>query len=302
MTPTWEIESKAPERQTRAVGRSLPIIEILQLLREFQSPQQSLASMCSHPMSINRRGAETASRDHFMTSTGGIANVSQRLRGPLTRFGDQRHRTQKSVAAAARSIARPCRGGGKSPVQCRAKIVNFPAMVVEVINGRLKLTAVRERCEQRPIEIRVVPRGPSNFPKFRQLPERVCTSCVKQPKPRCGELNRQWQAMEPPANRADQRGVGIRQREIFDDRCYPLHEKPHGGRGRRLCCRQPRRRFRNVKRSKALHAFTRYPQRLPAGRHNADARRAKENRRRRTYRRVNDVLATVEHQQRPVVP
>ena len=51
---------------------------------------------------------------------------------------------------------------------------------------------------------------------------------------RCGELDRQRQAVEPPANLDDQRGVRIGQREVFDDRGYTLDEQLHGGESRRL--------------------------------------------------------------------
>ena len=52
----------------------------------------------------------------------------------------------------------------------------------------------------------------------------------------------------------------------------------------------------------AVLAFTRYPERLPAGRQDVDARRSAENRRRQASRRLNDVLAIVEQQQHPLVP
>jgi len=76
---------------------------------------------------------------------------------------------------------------------------------------------------------------------------------------RCGELDRQRQAVEPPANRDDQRGVRIGQREVFDDRGYSLDEELHGGEIRRFGGGQLRRRPRTVERSEAVHAFTRYP-------------------------------------------
>jgi hypothetical protein len=40
----------------------------------------------------------------------------------------------------------------------------------------------------------------------------------------CGELDRERQAVKPPANLDDQRGVRIGQREVFDDLGYTLDE------------------------------------------------------------------------------
>ena len=97
---------------------------------------------------------------------------------------------------------------------------------------------------------------------------------------RRGELDGQRQAVEPPANLGDQRGVRIGQREVFDDRGYTLDEQLHGGESRRLRGRQSGRRLRAAERPEAVLAFTRYPERLPAGRQDVDARRSAENRRR----------------------
>ena len=118
---------------------------------------------------------------------------------------------------------------------------------------------------------------------------------------RCGELDRQRQAVKPPADLDDQGGVRIGQREVFDDRGYPLDEQLHGGENLRLGCRQSGRRLRAAERSEAVPAFTRYPERLPAGRQDVDARRSAENRRRQVGRSVNDMLAIVEQQQHPLV-
>ena len=57
---------------------------------------------------------------------------------------------------------------------------------------------------------------------------------------RRGELDRQRQAVEPPANLDDQRGVRIGQREVFDDRGDTLDEQLHGGESCRLGGRQSR--------------------------------------------------------------
>ena len=105
-----------------------------------------------------------------------------------------------------------------------------------------------------------------------------------------------------PANLDDRRGVRIGQREVFDDRGYALDEQLHGGESRRLRGRQSGRRLRAAERSEAVLAFARYPERLPAGRQDVDARRSAEKRRRQAGRRVNDVLAIVEQQQHPIVP
>ena len=59
--------------------------------------------------------------------------------------------------------------------------------------------------------------------------------------------------------------------------------------------------LRAAERSEAVLAFTRYPERLPAGRQDVDARRSAENRRRQAGHRVDDVLAIVEQQEHPVV-
>jgi len=100
--------------------------------------------------------------------------------------------------------------------------------------------------------------------------------------------------VEPPANLADQRGVRIGQREVLDDRIDALDEQLHGRKGSRLGGRQAGRRLRAGECSETIRAFTRYPERLPAGREDADARRSPENRRRQPRCRVNDMLASVD--------
>ena len=57
---------------------------------------------------------------------------------------------------------------------------------------------------------------------------------AEHPDARCGELDRQRQAVEPPANRDYQWGVGIGKREVFDNRGYTLDEELHGGESRRF--------------------------------------------------------------------
>ena len=57
-----------------------------------------------------------------------------------------------------------------------------------------------------------------------------------------------------------------------------------------------------MERCEAVHVFARYPERLAAGRQDVDVRRTAEKRRRQAGRRVDDVLAIVEHQQQPAVP
>jgi hypothetical protein len=61
---------------------------------------------------------------------------------------------------------------------------------------------------------------------------------------RCGELDRQWQAVKPPANLDDQRGIHIDQREVFDGRGDTLDEQLNSGESRRLGGRQIVRRLR----------------------------------------------------------
>jgi hypothetical protein len=118
---------------------------------------------------------------------------------------------------------------------------------------------------------------------------------------RRGELDRQRQAVEPPANLGDQRSVGIGQREVVDDRGHTLDEQLHRRESRRIGGRQFRRRLRAAERTEAVVAFTRYPKRLAAGRQDADAWRSAENCRRQARSRVNDMLAIAEQQQHPLV-
>jgi hypothetical protein len=118
---------------------------------------------------------------------------------------------------------------------------------------------------------------------------------------RCGELDRQRQAIEPPANLADKRGVRIGQREVLDDRVDTLDEQLHSRESSRLSGRQSGRWRRAGERPETILAFARYPERLPAGREDADARRPPENRRCQPHCRVNDILASVEQQQHPLV-
>ena len=92
---------------------------------------------------------------------------------------------------------------------------------------------------------------------------------------RRGELDRQRQAVEPPANLDDRRGIRIGQREVFDDRGDAFDEQLHGGEGSRLGGRQSGRGRRAAKRSEAVLALARDPERLPAGRQDVDARRTR---------------------------
>jgi hypothetical protein len=75
----------------------------------------------------------------------------------------------------------------------------------------------------------------------------------------CGELDRERQAVKPPANLDDQRGVRIGQREVFDDLGYTLDEQLRGGENSHLRGRQPMRRLRAAERSEAVRVLTRYP-------------------------------------------
>ena len=118
---------------------------------------------------------------------------------------------------------------------------------------------------------------------------------------RGGELDGQRQAVKPAANLDDQRGVRVGQREVFDGRSHALDEQLHGGKSRRLGGRQPGRRLRAAERCEAVLAFTRYPERFPAGRQDAYAWRSAEKRRRQAGHRLDEMLAVVEQQQHPIV-
>ena len=54
----------------------------------------------------------------------------------------------------------------------------------------------------------------------------------------CGELDRQWQTVKPPAYLDDRLGIRIGQRKIFDNRGGTLDEQLHRRKGRRLGGRQ----------------------------------------------------------------
>src|SRR6516162_1830948 len=87
---------------------------------------------------------------------------------------------------------------------------------------------------------------------------------------RCGELDRQWQSVKPPANLDDCRGVRIGQREIFDNGSDTLDEQLYRGEGGRLGGCQSRRGRRAAERSETVLALARDPERLAASRQDVD--------------------------------
>ena len=118
---------------------------------------------------------------------------------------------------------------------------------------------------------------------------------------RRGKFDRQWQAVQFPADPNDQRGVSIGQNEVLDDRCYSVDEKLRGRKSCSLRCCQLRRKLGAAEGFQSVHPFAGYSQRFPAGRQNGKARRAAEYRDRQVCRRANDMLAGVEQQQHTVV-
>ena len=118
---------------------------------------------------------------------------------------------------------------------------------------------------------------------------------------RCGELDRQRQAVEPPTNLDDQRGVRIGQREVFDDRGHALDEQLHGRESRRLRGGQPGRRLAGCRAVRDGARVRPAPRAAPGWSPGCRPRHSAENRRRQAGRRVDDMLAIVEQQQHPAV-
>ena len=118
---------------------------------------------------------------------------------------------------------------------------------------------------------------------------------------RCGELDRQRQAIEPTAKFEHQLSILVGQREIFDDRGHPLDEQLHGRKGRRLGGRQPGRGRWASEGPQAVFVFTRDPERLPARSQNIDILRSADKRRRQPRHLVDDMLAVVEEKEHSVV-
>jgi hypothetical protein len=111
---------------------------------------------------------------------------------------------------------------------------------------------------------------------------------------RCGELDRERQAVEPTAYFDHQRGALVGQHEVFDDRGHTLDEKLHDREGCGFRCGQFGRGLWASERAQPILAFARYPQRLPAGRQNGDVLCSAEKRPRQARHLVDDMLAIVE--------
>jgi hypothetical protein len=123
-----------------------------------------------------------------------------------------------------------------------------------------------------------------------------------------GQLEGQRDAVQPHAHLRDGGGVPGGQAEPGERRPGPVGEQAHGLRPGDLRDRGPRLRVRTAgerrerQRRHAPHRLTREPQRLAAGRQDADVRAGAQQRLGQRGAGADEVLAVVEHEQEALGP
>ena len=111
------------------------------------------------------------------------------------------------------------------------------------------------------------------------------------------QLDGQRQPVQPLADLRHDRHVGVGELEVLGAGAGAVDEQPHGAEGERRGRVHPGRRRGRLERRHAQDALALRPQRLPAGRQQADTRGGPQQLLREEGRSVGEVLAIVEHDQ-----